>query len=87
LVCDIQCLFSFISHVEFFRTEVTSKIEYTNFSVVIEKETLHVIIRKVKGLLKLFRIRAIEEYLNLHNKNKIYICVQNILVINNVRLN
>jgi len=38
--------------------------------LAIEEVPIDVVMRKVKWILKLFRIRAIEEYLNLHNKNK-----------------
>jgi len=76
LVCDIQCLFSFILHVEFFRAEVTRKFEYTKISVAIAEVPLDIVMRRLKKLLKLFRIRPLDEYLNLYNKNKKCTCAK-----------
>jgi len=48
--------------------------------------SLYIVLRRLQLILKLLRIHALEEYLNLHNKPK-KVIAKNMLIINNMQLN
>jgi hypothetical protein len=64
------------SHIEIFRSEFTSKFHYTMFSVAIAEMSLDILLSKLKLILKLLRMYALGEYLNLHNKAKKCTCAK-----------
>ena len=65
--------FSFFCHVEFL---ITSKFEYTRFLFAVTEVPLDIVLGRLKLMLNLFRIRAIEWYLKLHNKAKEHTCAK-----------